>query len=104
MEDGEKAQFGFNYAKDSDTKGIILTPIEEHKHTLVWMHGLGDSAEGFLDFFYNSDPLLPNKNTKVVLLNAPFVAVTCNGGMKMNSWYDIITFKPSIKVDESSIQ
>ena len=97
-------EFGYKYEKVEDTKDIILTPTAGHKHTLVWMHGLGDSAEGFLDFFYNPDPMLPNKNTKVVLLNAPCVPVTCNGGMVMNSWYDILTFKPKIEVDEKSIK
>jgi predicted esterase len=31
---------------------IILTPVGEHKYTVIWMHGLGDSPEGFLSFFY----------------------------------------------------
>ncbi len=31
---------------------IILTPaLKEHKYSLIWMHGLGDSAEGFVDLF-----------------------------------------------------
>lgn len=101
MEDGE---IPFKYEKLKETNDIIVTPLAEHKHTLVWMHGLGDSAEGFLEFFYNPEPMLPNKNTKVVLLNAPCVPVTCNGGMKMNSWYDILTFKPKILVNEESIK
>lgn len=48
--EGSAAKFGFNLAK----KGfdIILTPVAEHKFTIVWMHGLGDSSSGFLDFFY----------------------------------------------------
>ena len=94
--DSYNSAFGFNYEEAGDSKDIILTPVAEHKHTLVWMHGLGDSAEGFLDFFYNPDPLLPNKNTKVVLLNAPKVPVTCNNGMVMRSWYDNLTFQPKI--------
>ena len=56
------------------------------------MHGLGDSAEGFLDFFYSPDPIVASKHTKIVLLNAPEAAVTCSGGMKMNSWFDILSF------------
>ena len=30
---------------------IILNPPGEHTHTLIWMHGLGDSAKGFYPVF-----------------------------------------------------
>jgi phospholipase/carboxylesterase len=69
------------------------------------MHGLGDSSEGFLDFFYTEDSVVPNPNTKVILLNAPKQPVTINGGHIMNSWYDILALKgPDVRVDESQIQ
>ena len=43
-------------------KDIYLTPAdEEHKYTIIWLHGLGDTAQGFLDFFYSDDPIIPNK-------------------------------------------
>ena len=56
----KKARYGFFYEK-KDNEDIYLTPEGEHKYTLVWMHGLGDSSEGFLDFFYSDDTLLPHK-------------------------------------------
>jgi hypothetical protein len=40
---------------------IYLTPEGEHKYTMVWMHGLGDSSEGGRDFFYSDDSVLPHK-------------------------------------------
>jgi len=52
-------RFGFTLAKKLND--IYLTPVEEHKYTIIWMHGLGDSSEGFLDFFYSSNPIVPNK-------------------------------------------
>lgn len=53
---------------------------------LIKNKGLGDSAEGFEDFFdSSSSPCLPT--TKVVLLTAPIKPVTINFGMKMPSWY-----------------
>ena len=57
-----------------------------HRHTIIWLHGLGDSAEGFLPIFEERD-ILPD--CKVVLLTAPKQPVTLNGGYVMNSWYDI---------------
>ena len=56
---------------------------------MIWLHGLGDSAHGFADVF--ADPRLGvvPPTCKVVLPTAPIRAVTCNGGYRMTSWYDI---------------
>ena len=51
-------------------------------------HGLGDSSEGFLDFF-SLQPSPANFGARVKLLQAPFRPVTINGGAKFASWYDI---------------
>ena len=89
MESTSTAEAKYGLLMTKKGNDIILTPVEEHKYTIIWMHGLGDSALGFLDFFYSKHSIVPNSNTKVVLLNAPKQPVTCNGGMSMNSWYDI---------------
>jgi len=69
-------------------ESIHLIP-REHKTTLVWLHGLGDSAEGFLEIFASSEsPAGPT--TKVVLLSAPEMKVSVNYGMKMRAWFDCI--------------
>ena len=99
------AKFGFVMEKRAVTGDLILRPEGgEHKFTLVWMHGLGDSARGFLSFFQSGDPVVPNQNTKVVLLNAPTQRVTCNGGMAMASWYDILELGRNVRFDELSVQ
>jgi phospholipase/carboxylesterase len=56
------------------------------------MHGLGDSAEGFLDVFEHQNRPVP-EDMKIILLTAPQASVTVNGGMRMNSWYDIKSFE-----------
>lgn len=61
----------------------LIPPV--HVYTIIWLHGLGDSAEGFVDLF-SSNPLLPN--CKVVLPTAPYQPVTINFGTSCNSWYD----------------
>ena len=67
---------------------VYLNPTAEHTHSLVWLHGLGDSAYGFATMF-ESEVVLPG--CRVILPTAPERAVTCNGGMHMTSWYDIKT-------------
>jgi len=55
-----KARFGY-FFEQKQNEDIYLTPEGEHKYTIVWMHGLGDSSAGFLDFFYSENSLLPHK-------------------------------------------
>ena len=75
---------------DSD---IYLIP-EKQNSTLIWLHGLGDTAEGWRDLFQSE--LLPSlEYTKVILLTAPIQSVTINQNMKMPSWYDILSFTVS---------
>lgn len=68
---------------------LIVEPTAAHAATLVWMHGLGDSAHGFSDVF--ADPRFTLPGLRTVLLTADPQPVTLNGGMVMNSWYDIQT-------------
>jgi predicted esterase len=63
----------------------IIPPRIAHRSTVVFLHGLGDSSDGFRGLF--EDLSLPY--TRIVLPNAPSQPVTVNGGMRMQSWYDI---------------
>jgi phospholipase/carboxylesterase len=88
---------------EKNSRDIILTPTEGYDSVLVFMHGLGDSAEGYRDFFDSKYKPIPNR-MKVVLLTAPVAPVTINGGMEMNSWYDIKSFnKAEDTVEESDV-
>jgi len=71
---------------------LILTPrLEQHTDTLIFLHGLGDTARGWVDLFISGQSPCPN-STKVVLLTAPIAPVTANNGYQMPSWYDIKQF------------
>ena len=70
---------------------IYLTPKAKHTHTLIFMHGLGDSAQGFYDFFTETSSPAP-ATMKIVLPTAPIRPVTINAGMKMASWFDFKSF------------
>ena len=79
----------FRIEKRDHGNYIIRHPANEddHKYSLVWLHGLGDSAEGMIDFFL--DPNVLPLTTKVILPTAPERPVTCNMGFPSTSWYDI---------------
>eukprot|EP01114_Cavostelium_apophysatum_P020274 TRINITY_DN6752_c0_g1_i1.p1 TRINITY_DN6752_c0_g1~~TRINITY_DN6752_c0_g1_i1.p1 ORF type:complete len:270 (-),score=21.19 TRINITY_DN6752_c0_g1_i1:8-817(-) len=72
----------------------VLEPSGKHTSTLIWMHGLGDSHEGFADLFQQTKPLLPS-GLRVILPDAPERPVTINQGMIMRGWYDIASFERS---------
>ena len=75
-------------------KEIHITP-PNFTRTIVWLHGLGDSAEGFFPVFADQQISLVPEDFKVRLLTAPNVPVTINGGMSCNSWYDIMSLDRS---------
>jgi len=68
---------------------ILLEPTAgDAASTVFFMHGLGDSARGWIDTVEEAlAPGLPS--TRFVLLTAPTRPVTVNGGMPMPAWYDI---------------
>lgn len=73
---------------------VYLNPKGQHTHTLVFMHGLGDTADGYIDLFMDKSSPTP-ATMKIVLLTAPTRAVTINMGMKMPSWFDFRDFTVS---------
>lgn len=73
---------------------VVLHPKAEsdatkHKYSLIWLHGLGDSAYGFLDVFTDKVINIVPPSCKVILATAPEREVTCNNGLVMTSWFDI---------------
>ena len=78
-------------------RDIHIIPEKGYTNSLIWMHGLGDSPLGFLDIFYSRLSPVPLMSTKVILLCAPYCPVTLNGGMEMNSWFDILSIDDGLK-------
>ena len=83
----------FRVEETQENQYITLHPKkdENHKYSLVWLHGLGDSAYGFADVFLEPSYNVVPDSCKVILPTAPKRAVSCNMGMFMTSWYDIKT-------------
>lgn len=82
---------------------IEKTTSEPATMSVVWLHGLGADCYDFHDIV----PLLELPKTlgvRFLFPNAPVMAVTCNGGMRMRAWYDIVRIGPSYKDDIEGIQ
>ena len=69
---------------------VIISPSDgaQHSATVILCHGLGDTANGWLEptqYLANQLPYI-----KWILPTAPTQPVTLNNGMSMPSWYDIV--------------
>lgn len=67
---------------------IINTVAGLHSATVLFMHGLGDTCDGWRQQAEEWAQQLPH--TKFILPSAPVQRVTWNGGAAMPSWYDIV--------------
>jgi phospholipase/carboxylesterase len=67
---------------------VDVAPNTAHKSTIIWLHGLGDSGDGFAPIAPQLK-LDPSLGVKFIFPHAPERAVTINNGMKMRAWYDI---------------
>ncbi|GAA5940543.1 hypothetical protein JCM3775_004824 [Rhodotorula graminis] len=69
---------------------IVLRPAAgvEHTGTVIWSHGLGDTAQGWRSFAQALTRVQGLEGVKWVLTNAPKRFVTINHA-EMPSWYDI---------------
>ena len=67
---------------------VDVNPDNEHDAVVIWLHGLGDSGNGFA-------PIVPElglpsgHKIRFVFPHAPIRPVTINNGMPMRAWYDI---------------
>lgn len=70
--------------------------------SVIWLHGLGADGHDFA-------PLVPElvrgdwPAIRFVFPHAPVQAVTINGGMRMRSWYDIVSFDLAGRADSKGI-
>ncbi|VDB95489.1 unnamed protein product [Peniophora sp. CBMAI 1063] len=71
---------------------LRLEPSAPHTATVIFLHGLGDSGDGWEPFAKKllRDPTL--NHIKWILPHAPVQRVTANNGMHMPAWFDVIEF------------
>lgn len=71
---------------------MVVLPLGKHTASVVFAHGLGDTAAGWYPFAQSMRQRYPH--VKWILPTAPNNPVTLNGGMRMNSWFDILSLTP----------
>lgn len=71
---------------ENGTSMYINEPKEKAQAVVIWLHGLGSSAENMSIL---ADELHLKHPVKHIFLQAPSRAITINGGMEMPGWYDI---------------
>ncbi|CAJ1338518.1 unnamed protein product [Effrenium voratum] len=77
-------EFGPLYAVDA---------VAPHDATVIWLHGLGDTGEGWADVGPQLQQRLPS--VRFLFPTAAEQPVTVNGGMWMPSWFDINSLNPN---------
>lgn len=86
----------------SDFDGIERETGPAPRWSVIWLHGLGADANDFA-------PLVPELASpgwpalRFVFPNAPVQPVTINGGMRMRSWYDIVSFDLLGRADRAGV-
>eukprot|EP00614_Pseudopedinella_elastica_P010706 CAMPEP_0172601202 /NCGR_PEP_ID=MMETSP1068-20121228/21371_1 /TAXON_ID=35684 /ORGANISM="Pseudopedinella elastica, Strain CCMP716" /LENGTH=202 /DNA_ID=CAMNT_0013402111 /DNA_START=117 /DNA_END=722 /DNA_ORIENTATION=- len=81
--------------------GTVLLPQNgQYDSVVLWMHGLGDSANGWAPAM----PALNLPTTKFILPTAEDTPITINGGMEMPGWFDLYGLDPSSPEDVAGFE
>ena len=84
------------------TDAVIIHPKQQHKSSIIWLHGLGADGHDF-------EPIVPELGLndelgiKFIFPHAPHMPVTINAGMTMRAWYDVKHPDLTQQEDEKSI-
>ncbi|KAK9383828.1 Phospholipase/carboxylesterase/thioesterase [Kockiozyma suomiensis] len=71
---------------------VTVPALKKHTATVIFMHGLGDSGNGWRFLAEEYRKLKVLDHVKFVFPNAPVQRVTVNFGMEMPSWFDLTSF------------
>ena len=77
---------------------LVIEPKQTATCCVIWMHGLGDSSQGFAPVIDALD-LPDNHSIRFVLPDAPIRSITINNNASMRAWYDIQDFNFYNRVD-----
>lgn len=84
----------------SSTRTFVVPPTEAHSATVIFLHGLGDTGEGWSEAFRS----IAAPSVRYVCPTAPTMPVTLNGGFAMPSWFDIFGLGAEAQQDEKGIK
>ena len=66
---------------------IVVRAREKHTATVIMLHGLGDTGDGWSAIADDMASALPH--VKWIFPHAPARPITINMGMRMPGWFDI---------------
>lgn len=84
-------------------KYLTVAPVTKHTATVIFIHGLGDSGEGWrpvADLLQKDSGI---SHVKWVLPHSPSRRVTANRGVVMPSWFDVESFGFAAMEDEKGM-
>lgn len=88
---------------DSVLPFVEVNPNKPYDAVVIWLHGLGDSGNGFA-------PIVPELKlpadlaVRFVFPHAPVRPVTVNNGMPMRAWYDIKSMDFNNRADVDGVK
>jgi phospholipase/carboxylesterase len=77
---------------------VEIEPRAEHRHSIIWLHGLGADGHDF-ESIVPELRLEAEPHIHFVFPDAPFRPITLNGGMTMRGWFDILELARGLRVD-----
>lgn len=83
-------------------EGLHWTPNGANA-TLIFMHGLGDTAAGWSELLQLLETSQLHETTSLLLPTAPIRPVTLNLGMRMNAWSDIRGLRDTATEDKEGL-
>jgi phospholipase/carboxylesterase len=81
---------------------VEIKPTAEHRHTIIWLHGLGADGHDF-EAIAAELKLYAEPHIHFIFPDAPFRPITINNGMSMRAWFDILELSPNIRVDTAGV-
>ncbi|GAA0856323.1 alpha/beta hydrolase [Aliiglaciecola litoralis] len=82
---------------------VEVKPNKPYDAVVIWLHGLGDSGNGFAPIV--PELKLPNDLAiRFVFPHAPVRPVTVNNGMPMRAWYDIKSMDFNNRADVDGVR
>lgn len=81
---------------------VEIKPQAEHRHSIIWLHGLGADGHDF-ESIVSELKLYSEPHIHFIFPDAPFRPITINGGMTMRAWFDILELSRNIRVDIAEV-
>ena len=78
-----------NYKIDYKDFNVYMTPKDgKYTHVILFLHGYGDVATSYIDFFCHTKVLPKSTPTKIILLQSPYEKVQYNQPID-TSWFTV---------------